>query len=213
MITITGLRTEYNMNDLVELMVYVIIGLCIFYIVTDGIRKSSTGSDAETQNPTNNTNNETQQNPTKKKIDYTNGPGRKNKVEESVAEEVPVSLEELEPQAKSVARNDPTKNNYQESGDTVLKQGNEYEPTNQVATPIIKQATTTITESVNKDTTDIGNNAENNANTESQSSSDDVPVVCMYCGKSLTIKRGTTVTCPSCGGTVEDYGDDLGDLF
>lgn len=202
------------MNSLSSIIVIAIIGLCIFYIVTDGIRKSLTGSDAVDEIQQNPTNNDTQQNPTKKKIDYTNSPGRKQqKIEDAPAEETPIA-DFVEPESKSIARQDPTKNEYVETGETVLKQGNRYEPINQIAAPTIKRTTTTtVTEYVNEDTTETKEVAKPDIEQSTENTDDQVSVVCMYCGKPLTIKKGTSVTCPSCGGSVEDYDDDLGDLF
>ena len=215
MIIIIGSKMECDtMNDLSTIMIIVILGLCVFYIATDGIRKSLTGSDAVDeikQTPTNE-NNDTQQTPTKKKIDYTNSPGRKQQItEEKPAEETPI-VDFVEPEFKSIARQDPTKNEYVDTGETVLKQGNDYNPTNQIAAPTIKRTTTTtVTEYVNEDKTET--NTAKPDTEQSTNTDDEVSVVCMYCGKALTIKKGTSVTCPSCGGSVEDYDDDLGDLF
>lgn len=114
---------------------------------------------------------------------------------------------EVEQKPKNIERKQSTSN--KDVNPNIMEQTDDYRPTHSAPLPKIKSVTTTTEyyiENENKNQSTTNNTPTEEPDEElnlSSFESDDIEVQCQWCDNIIKMKKGSTVVCPRCSGTVE----------
>ena len=132
-----------------------------------------------------------------------------SKIVKSEKKEKPSSVQTTEEskdskeQPKDIERKQNTNNSNINSN--IMEQTDDYRPTHSAPLPKIKAVTTT-TEYYVEDVQQPTSNITESKDEELQLSdfeSDEVEVQCKWCDSIIRAKKGTSVVCPNCSGTID----------
>lgn len=132
-----------------------------------------------------------------------------SKIVKSEKKEKPSSIQTTEEskdskeQPKDIERKQNTNNSNINSN--IMEQTDDYRPTHSAPLPKIKAVTTT-TEYYVEDVQQPASNITKSKDEElrlSDFESDEVEVQCKWCDSIIRAKKGTSVVCPNCSGTID----------
>lgn len=192
------------MDDIGLVIMVVVMAITVYYIITDNTNKS---------------------NDTPKTSSSNNSQGSGGDLQDVSEEYADMSVDVGEKikraeEAKNNSRSVERRHNVQEDvtavGATVMKQGDDYNPTHQPPLPVMKQVTTTTTttttyssDDLSSDVTDADRDAMMNSLVRSSKEQlpeieeEGIKIRCRYCDAEVEVPKGGCVQCPSCGGLVE----------
>lgn len=158
-----------------SLLLLVIIGaITVYYIVTDDTSKIARPD---------------------RKVEET------NVVDNGKVEDVKEELKP-EPKQQTIERKQSSKN--KEENTNIMEQTDDYRPTNNTSLPKIKSVTTTTEYYIEEESkNNVEPKEEHDEELKLESfNSDEIEVQCQWCDNIIKMKKGTTVVCPRCSGTV-----------
>ena len=135
--------------------------------------------------------------------DETSKIARPEKKEAPVNTQAVEEIKEDKEQPKEVKRKQTTSDSNTNSN--IMEQTDDYRPTHSAPLPKIKAVTTTTeyyVEDVQQPANEVTESKDEGLKL-SDFESDEVEVQCKWCDSIIKAKKGTSIVCPNCSGTVE----------